>query len=380
MRDVSATREGTNLPMPLPSTSRLLLGPGPSPVSPRVLQALGAPPRSHLDPELVTLLDDIRARLRRVFRASDDSETLAISGTGTSGMEAAVANLTQPGKRALVVVTGYFGDRLAGLMTRYGATVGRLEGEWGRAIEPGRVEGALKQHRYDLIGLVHAETSTGVCNPVPEIASLAHQYDALTIIDAVTSLGAMPLEVGAWGIDAAYSCSQKGLGAPSGLAPVVFSPRAIARKVECRSFYLDLNLLLDYWVRRKYHHTISAPLIYALVEALSEVEEEGLEARWARHELVHRTFVDAMEGLGLSLLPPPAERLWSLNTVRVPEGVNDAEVRKHLLEHDDIEVGAGLGPLAGKVFRIGLMGSGATTGNVSRLTAALGRALQEQRA
>jgi alanine-glyoxylate transaminase/serine-glyoxylate transaminase/serine-pyruvate transaminase len=380
MRDVAATREGTNLPMPLPSTARLLLGPGPSPVSPRVLQALGAPPRSHLDPELVALLDEIRVRLRRIFRASDDSETLAISGTGTSGMEAAVANLTQPGKRALVVVTGYFGDRLAGLMARYGATVDRLEGEWGRAIDPVRVEGALKQHRYDLIGLVHAETSTGVCNPVPEIASLAHQYDALTIIDAVTSLGAMPLEVGAWGIDAAYSCSQKGLGAPSGLAPVVFSPRAMARRVECRSFYLDLNLLLDYWVRRKYHHTISAPLIYALVEALSEVEEEGLEARWARHELVHRTFVDAMEGLGLSLLPPPAERLWSLNTVRVPDGVNDAGVRKHLLEHDDIEVGAGLGPLAGKVFRIGLMGSGATTGNVSRLTAALGRALQEQRA
>jgi alanine-glyoxylate transaminase/serine-glyoxylate transaminase/serine-pyruvate transaminase len=366
--------------MPLPSTSRLLLGPGPSPVSPRVLQALGAPPRSHLDPDLVALLDDIRARLRRVFRASDGSETLAVSGTGTSGMEAAVANLTQPGKRALVVVTGYFGDRLAGLMTRYGATVDRLEGEWGRAIDPARVAGALSQHRYDLVGLVHAETSTGVCNPVPEVARLAHQHDALVIVDAVTSLGAMPLEVDAWGIDAAYSCSQKGLGAPSGLAPVVFSPRAMARRVECRSFYLDLNLLLDYWVRRKYHHTISAPLIYALAEALSEVEEEGLETRWARHQRVHNAFVDAMDGLGLSLLPPAAERLWSLNTVRVPDGVNDAEVRKHLLEHDDIEIGAGLGPLAGKVFRIGLMGSGATTGNVGRLAAALGRALQEQRA
>jgi alanine-glyoxylate transaminase/serine-glyoxylate transaminase/serine-pyruvate transaminase len=366
--------------MPLPSTSRLLLGPGPSPVSSRVLRALAAPPRSHLDPELVVLLDDIRARLRRVFRAGDDCETLAVSGTGTSGMEAAVANLTEPGKRALVVVTGYFGDRLAGLMARYGATVDRLDGEWGRAIDPSQVERALGRQRYDLIGLVHAETSTGVCNPVPEIAALAHQHDALTIVDAVTSLGAMPLEVAKWGIDAAYSCSQKGLGAPSGLAPVVFSPRALGRKVECRSFYLDLNLLLDYWVRRKYHHTISAPLIYALVEALSEVEEEGIEARWARHERVHAAFVDAMAGLGLSLLPPPAERLWSLNAVRVPDAVSDALVRKRLLEGDDIEIGAGLGPLAGKVFRIGLMGSGATTDNVTRLTEALGRALQEQRA
>jgi alanine-glyoxylate transaminase/serine-glyoxylate transaminase/serine-pyruvate transaminase len=228
--------------------------------------------------------------------------------------------------------------------------------------------------------VVHAETSTGVRNPVEQIAALAHQHDALTVVDAVTSLGAMPLEVAAWGIDACYSCSQKGLGAPSGLSPVVFTPRALARRVECHSFYLDLNLLLDYWVRRKYHHTISAPLIYALVEALAEVEEEGLDARWLRHERVHQLFVDAMAGLGLSLLPPPAERLWSLNTVQVPDGVNDADVRKHLLARDNIEVGAGLGPLAGKIFRIGLMGSGATPENVTRLTDALGRALQEQRA
>jgi alanine-glyoxylate transaminase/serine-glyoxylate transaminase/serine-pyruvate transaminase len=364
--------------MPLPSTSRLLLGPGPSPISPRVLQALGAPPRSHLDPELVALLDDIRARLLRVFRASEDSHALAVSGTGTSGMEAAVANLTKPGHRALVVITGYFGDRLAGLMTRYGATVDRLEGEWGRAIDPARVEGALKQQRYDLVGVVHAETSTGVRNPVPAIAALARQHDALTIVDAVTSLGAMPLEVAAWGIDACYSCSQKGLGAPSGLAPVVFSPRAMERRVECRSFYLDLNLLLDFWVRRKYHHTISAPLIYALVEALAEVEEEGLDARWLRHQRVHEAFVDALADLGLSLLPPVADRLWSLNAVQVPDGINDALVRKYLLEREQIEIGAGLGPLAGRIFRIGLMGSGATPENVARVTAALGRALKEQ--
>jgi alanine-glyoxylate transaminase/serine-glyoxylate transaminase/serine-pyruvate transaminase len=264
-------------------------------------------------------------------------------------------------------------------MARYGATVDRLEGEWGRAIDPSRLAESLKTQRYDLVGLVHAETSTGVCNPLPEVARLVRHHDALLIVDAVTSLGAMPLEVAAWGVDACYSCTQKGLGAPSGLAPVVFSQRAMERRVKSRSFYLDLDLLLDFWVRRKYHHTISAPLVYALAEALGEVEEEGLEPRWARHERVHHAFVDAMAGLGLSLLPPPAERLWSLNTVCVPDGVNDAAIRKHLLEHDGIEIGAGLGPLAGKVFRIGLMGSGATTENVARLSDALGRALREQR-
>jgi len=365
--------------MPLPTTPRLLLGPGPSPVSARVMAALGAPPRSHLDPDLVGQLDEIRAALRRAFRASDDSETLAISGTGTSGMEAVVANLTKPGLRALVVVTGYFGDRLAGLFARYGAAVDRVEGEWGRAIDPAKVQAALAAGKYDLVGIVHAETSTGVCNPVSDIAKLAHQHDALVVVDAVTSLGAMPVEVAAWGIDACYSCSQKGLGAPAGLSPVVFSPRALARRVDCRSFYLDLNLLLDFWVRRKYHHTISAPLVYALAEALAEVEAEGLESRWSRHEQVHRAFVDAMAGLGLSLLPPVAERLWSLNAVRVPEGINDASVRKYLLDRHSIEIGAGLGPLAGKVFRIGLMGSGATLENVHTLSDALGPALRESR-
>lgn len=364
--------------MALPTTTRLLLGPGPSPVSPRVQQALAAPPRSHLDPDLVGLLDDIRARLRRVFRAGADHEVLAISGTGTSGMEAAVANLTEPGRRALVVVNGYFGDRLSAMFARYGASVDRVEGEWGRAIDPSRVADALSKASYDLLGVVHAETSTGVRNPLPEIAALAHEHGALTIVDAVTSLGAMPLEIEAWGIDACYSCTQKGLGAPSGLAPVVFSPAALSRKVDCRSFYLDLNLLLDFWVRRKYHHTISTPLVYALSEALTEVEEEGMEARWARHELVHGAFADAVGRLGLTLVPPPAERLWSLNAVRVPDGVNDATVRRRLLEKDQIEIGAGLGPLAGKIFRIGLMGSGATIDNVTRVSTALREALQEK--
>jgi len=322
------------------------------------------------------MLDDIRARLLRLFRAPDGSSTLAISGTGTSGMEAVVANLTAPGARALVAVTGYFGDRLAQMLGRYGAEVTRIDGEWGRAIDPSRVEQALSSTKVDLVAVVHAETSTGVRNPVADIAALARRYDALTIVDAVTSFGAMPLEIAAWGVDACYSCSQKGLGAPSGLSPVVFAPRALERRAQCRSFYLDLALLEDYWVRRKYHHTISAPLIYALHEALAEVEDEGLEARWARHERTHQALVARLDGLGLSLLPPVTDRLWSLNAVRVPDGVSEAGVRAALLQKHGIEIGAGLGPLAGKIWRIGLMGSGSTTENVHLVADALTDALK----
>jgi alanine-glyoxylate transaminase/serine-glyoxylate transaminase/serine-pyruvate transaminase len=196
------------------------------------------------------------------------------------------------------------------------------------------------------------------------------------VVDAVTTLGAVPVEFAGWQLDACYSCSQKGLGAPSGMAPVIFSERALLRKVQSRSFYLDLDLLLDFWIRRKYHHTISAPLVYALAEALAEVEDEGLEARWRRHEQVHKAFLARLSELGLSLLPPPGERLFSLNTVRVPEGIDDGVVRRRLLVDHGIEVGAGLGPFAGKLFRVGLMGSGATLENVERLTRALEQALQ----
>jgi alanine-glyoxylate transaminase/serine-glyoxylate transaminase/serine-pyruvate transaminase len=293
-------------------------------------------------------------------------------------MEAVVANLAAPGRRALAVVTGYFGDRLAGMLGRYGATVERVEAEWGRAIEPGEVKRALSRSpSFDLVALVHGETSTGVRNPVKEIALLAREHDALTIVDAVTTLGAVPLDVGAWQIDACYSCSQKGLGAPSGLSPVIFSARAIERRVPCRSFYFDFGLLRDYWVGRKYHHTISTPLVYALSEALAEVEEEGLAARWARHESVHQAFVAAAGGLGLSLLPPDGERLVALNAVRVPGGRDEAAIRRYLLQTHSIEIGAGLGPLAGKIWRVGLMGSGATSANVDRLTAALKQVFTE---
>jgi alanine-glyoxylate transaminase/serine-glyoxylate transaminase/serine-pyruvate transaminase len=339
------------------------------------MAALTASPRSHLDPDMMALLDDLRLRLARVFQSDKDALALAISGTGTSGLEAVVANLAEPGKRALAVVTGYFGDRLAQVLARYGCEVERLDVEWGRAVDPDAIRRALERRRADLVAVVHAETSTGVRNPVADIAPMVREFDALTIVDAVTSLGAMPLDMAGWGVDACYSCSQKGLGAPSGLAPIAFSTRALARRVSCRSFYLDLALLEDYWVRRKYHHTISAPLVYALSAALKEVEDEGLAARWQRHEHHHLALVSRLETIGLTLLPAPADRLWSLNAVRVPDGADEAGVRKHLLQAHAIEIGAGLGPLAGKIWRVGLMGSGSTMASVDRVVQALADAL-----
>jgi len=363
----------------LPDNERILLGPGPSMTSPRVMRAMAAPTVSHLDPLMLALLDDVRARLTRLFRAPDGSFAFAVSGTGTAGMETAVANLVKDGTRALVVVTGYFGDRLAQMCERYGAVVKRLEVEWGRACDPDALRRALDASAADVVALVHAETSTGVLNPVRELASIARERGALTIVDAVTSFGGHPLDVGAWGIDACYSCTQKCLGAPSGLAPVVFSPRALEKRVKCRSFYFDLQLLDDYWTRRKYHHTMSSTLVYALDEALALVEEEGLEARWARHERNHHALLETLTERGLSLLPPKGERLWTLNAVRVPDGVDDALVRKHLLDEFGIEIGAGLGPLAGKIWRVGLMGASSSPRLIALLAGAMESALAAQR-
>ncbi len=286
-------------------------------------------------------------------------------------MEAAIANVAEPGKRALAIVNGYFGDRLVQMLTRYGATVEALPVEWGKAVEPAAVERALAGSRFDLVTIVHGETSTGVRNPVHAIASIARNRDALVVADMVTSLGAVPVDMAAWNVDVCYSCSQKGLGAPSGLSPLAFGPRALARRVACRSFYLDLSLLSAFWLDRKYHHTISAPLVYALSAALEEVEEEGLETRWARHERVHRRLVAGLADRQLTLLPDASDRLWNLNAVRVPDGVSEAAVRSALLSRHQIEIGAGLGPLAGRIWRVGLMGSGATEANVDRLLAAM---------
>ena len=362
----------------LPEIDRILLGPGPSLTAPRVMRAMAAPTVSHLDPLMMALLDDVRARLGRVFRAAEGSFAFAVSGTGTSGMETTVANLVKEGTRATVVVTGYFGDRLAQMCERYGAMVTRLDVEWGRACEPDALRTHLTATPADVVAMVHAETSTGVVNPVRELAAIAREHGALTIVDAVTSLGGMPLDVGAWGIDAAYSCTQKCLGGPSGLAPVVFGPRALAQRVTCRSFYFDLSLLEDYWLRRKYHHTMSSTLVYALYEALSIIEEEGLDARWARHERNHRSLLDSLASLGLSVLPREGERLWTLIAIRVPNGVDEAAVRMHLLDTFNIEIGAGLGPLAGKIWRVGLMGASSSPRLIVLLRGALESALAQQ--
>jgi alanine-glyoxylate transaminase/serine-glyoxylate transaminase/serine-pyruvate transaminase len=343
------------------------------------MRAMAAPTVGHLDPLMVAMLDDVRAKLTRLFRAPDGSFAFAVSGTGTSGMETAVANIVRPGSRATVVVTGYFGDRLAQMCERYGATVTRVNGEWGRAADPSTLEKSLAAIPADVVAMVHGETSTGVRNPVRELAAVARKHDALTIVDAVTSFGGVELEIGAWGIDVCYSCTQKCLGAPSGLAPIVFAPRALERAVKCPSFYFDLQLLKDYWLSRKYHHTMSSALLCALYEALTMIEEEGLEARWTRHERNHRAFVEGLSGLGLSLLPPEGDRLFTLNTVKVPDGVDEAAVRKLLLEEYSIEIGAGLGPLAGKIWRVGLMGTSSASRLVVLLLGALQSALASQR-
>jgi alanine-glyoxylate transaminase/serine-glyoxylate transaminase/serine-pyruvate transaminase len=293
-------------------------------------------------------------------------------------METAVANLVREGTRVLVVVTGYFGDRLAQMCARYGASVTRLDVEWGRACAPESLRRALAAKGADLVAMVHAETSTGVLNPVDELAAIAREHGALVLVDAVTSFGGHRLDVGAWGIDACYSCTQKCLSAPSGLAPVVFAPRALERRVPCRSFYFDLDLLQGYWLDRKYHHTMSSTLVYALAEALSMIEEEGLEARWSRHERNHAHFKKCLDEIGLSLLPPEGERLWTLNAVRVPPRVDEAAVRRQLLDEYGIEIGAGLGPLAGRIWRVGLMGASSSPRLIMLLIGALQNALGRQ--
>ncbi len=360
---------------PLPATERFLLGPGPSMIAPRVMRALGAPVLGHLDPDLLAMMDEMRGQLQRLFRAPDGSLAFAVSGTGTSGLETVVANLVQDGTRVLAVVTGYFGDRLAQVCGRYGGQVTRLDVEWGRACDPQQVREALTRQPADIVCVVHAETSTGVRNPVEAIAAAAHERAALVIVDAVTSLGGHPLEMAKWGIDACYSCTQKCIGAPSGLSPVAFAPSALQRRVPCRSFYFDLTLLEEYWRNRKYHHTISASLVYALHEALAAIEEEGLEARWQRHQRHHQVLAHALDAMGLGLLPPEGERLWTLNAVKVPVAVDEARVRRDLLARFNMEIGAGLGPLAGKIWRVGLMGASSTPQAILYFLGALEAAL-----
>ena len=361
--------------MALPDTERILLGPGPSLIPPRVLRAMAAPVLSHLDPDFVPLLKEVGSSVRRLFRADDQALALATSGTGTSAMEAAVANFVSDGNRGIVIVTGYFGDRLAQIFERYGASVRRIDVEWGRAVDPQRLRDELRREGADVVGMVHAETSTGVRNPIEELAAIVREHGALSIVDTVTSLGGHDVDLAGWGVDVSYSCAQKCVGAPSGIAPIAVSGPARQRMVKCRSFYLDLKLLEDYWVGGKYHHTMCSSLVYALREALLMIDEEGLEARWARHERHHHAFAAGLEATGLSLLPPAGERLWTLHAVRVPPGVDEAAVRRTLLNSFNIEVGPGLGPLAGKVWRVGLMGASSTHQTLLQFLAALEEAL-----
>lgn len=348
-------------------------------IAPRVMRAMATPVFSHFDPDVLALLDDVRARLARTFQAPDGSFTFAMSGTGTSGMETTIANLVAEGTRVLAIVTGYFGERLVDICRRYGAAVTRVDVEWGRASDPDAVRAALRASAdgFDIVACVQGETSTGVLNPVRDIAALAHEHDALVLVDAVTTLGGHPLDVSGWGLDAVYSCTQKCVGAPSGMSPVAWTPRAQAKRVPCRSFYFDLRLLEDYWVRRKYHHTLSSTLLYALHEALVALEEEGLSSRWERHQRHHFALARGVEAMGLQLLPPAADRLWTLNAIRVPANIDEAAIRRALLAQFSIEIGAGLGPLAGKIWRVGLMGASSTPSLVLLFLSALEHVLRD---
>jgi alanine-glyoxylate transaminase/serine-glyoxylate transaminase/serine-pyruvate transaminase len=357
---------------------RLLLGPGPSPVHPRVTRALAAPVLGHLDPAFLPLLDDTRALLRYVFRTRNPL-TLAVSGTGMAGMEAMLGSLLERGDRLLVCSAGFFGARLVELAGRMGVAVTPVEKAWGEVFSVEVVEAVVKATRPKAIALVHGETSTGALQPLEGFAKLARSYDALLLVDCVTTLGGVAVELDLWGVDAAYSGSQKCLGGPPGLAPVSLGERAReamkARTTPPHGWYLDLELLERYWGGdHAYHHTISSPLVYALREALRLVAEEG-EVRLERHRVVARQLWRGLESLGLELHVPEEHRLPSLTTVRVPEGVDEAAVRARLCDRFGIEIGAGLGPLRGKVWRIGLMGHGARPANVALLLAALGEAL-----
>lgn len=367
------------VPAPASPPKRLLMGPGPSEVDPEVLRSLLMPPLGHLDPALLQIMQEIEDMLRAVF-ATRNRVTLAISGTGTAGMEAALANTVEPGAHVVVGVIGYFGDRLCQIAERLGGVVTRVEGEWGRPLYAEAMWEAIQRVRPRVVCAVHAETSTGVRQDLTDIAAAAHEVDALFVVDAVTSLGGQPLLVDEWGIDVCYSGSQKCLGAPSGLSPFTINDRALERAAQrtrpVPSFYLDAALLHRYWDERQYHHTISAPLIYSLHTALRLLHTEGLENRWERHRRSHLAFRAGAEAMGLSFLPDEEWSLWPLNAILLPEGLDELELRAHLLNRHGIEVGGGLGPLKGRLLRVGLMGYGAQEGFVLHLLGALEETLR----
>ncbi|CQH58834.1 pyridoxal phosphate-dependent aminotransferase [Halobacterium hubeiense] len=355
---------------------RTLMGPGPSPVHPRVLKAMSTPLVGHLDPSFVDIMDETQELLRYAFR-TDNEWTIPVSGTGSAAMEAAIGNLTEPGDTFLAPTNGYFGDRMAEMARRAGGEVVRVDAPWGEPLDPADVADAFAEHQPDVFGFVHAETSTGAKQTnVPELTDIAHEHDALVIADTVTSLGGVELRVDEWGIDAAYSGPQKCLSCPPGASPLTLNDDAmdkvLSREEDPRSWYLDLSLLEGYWGdERAYHHTAPVSNVYALREALRLVAEEGIEARWERHERVAGALKAGVEAMGLGLNPEDDYWLPSLNAVRVPAGVEDGDVIDYVLDHYDLEIASGLGALEGDVFRIGCMGHGARPENVTLVVAAL---------
>jgi len=368
--------------LPLQPPQRYLFGPGPSMVHPRVYGALSKPIVGHLDPYFIQVMGDVQQLLKMAY-GTRDGATLVISGTGSAGMEAAVANFVVPETKFAVFANGYFSDRLTEMAKRNGANVVRFEKPWGETFSEHEAVEFIYREKPNVVAYVHAETSTGALQHGKAICSAAHGIGALVIADCVTSLGGVPVEFDQTGIDIAYSCTQKGLSCPPGLSPMAMSSRAMewlrGRTTPSRSWYLDLKLIHDYsTVSHRYHHTAPISMFYALREALLVVAEEGIETRWERHRRCHKLFVDGIEAMGLSMHVPQEHRIATLNTVCVPKGVDEAKVRKRLLDDPGIEIAGGFGPLAGKVFRIGVMGPLATEDNVQFFLKEFGKALKAQ--
>ncbi|MCF7984725.1 MAG: alanine--glyoxylate aminotransferase family protein [Thiohalocapsa sp.] len=362
---------------------RTLMGPGPADVHPRILSALARPTIGHLDPAFVAMMDELKQLLRDAFRTRN-ALTMPISAPGSAGMETCFVNLVEPGDKVVVCINGVFGGRMKENVIRAGGTPVCVEDAWGDAVDPDKLDETLKLHPdAKLVAFVHAETSTGVASDVPTLVDIAHRHDCLTIVDAVTSLGGSPLEVDAWGADAVYAGSQKCLSCTPGLAPLTMNERALekvrARQEPVRSWFLDLNLVLGYWSgsgKRAYHHTAPVNALYALHESLVMLHEEGIEQAWARHRRNHLALKAGLEALGLELMVKEADRLPQLNAVTIPGGIDDALLRKQLLDLYGLEIGAGLGPLAGRIWRIGLMGYSSRAQNVLLCIGALGTALK----
>lgn len=357
---------------------RTLMGPGPSDVHPRVLAALSKPTLGHLDPAFVGFMNEVKELLQYAFQTSN-TLTLPISGPGSAGMEAALANVIEPGDKVIVAVNGYFGGRMYEMAVRQGAKVVRIDEPWGRAVDPARVEATLRDNPgTKVLAFVHAETSTGVLSDAKTLTEIAHRHGAIVVVDAVTSLGGVPLMVDEWGIDVAFAASQKCLGAPPGLAPITFGPRALEvmdrRRAPMQSWFFDMSLIRGYWsggVKRAYHHTAPSNALYGLHEALVMLQEEGIENSWARHRRNHLALCEEIEAMGLTLMVPQAYRLPQLNPVLVPEGVDEAQVRTRILNEFDLEIGGAFGELVGKIWRIGIMGYSSRPENIALCMRAL---------